>query len=159
MASTPLPASSHMDNMLAWPRRTRGSTERSTVSTPKATRRASGSLAACFVVSLPAEKHTTSSSIQFFETVVKYDQTTSVDKLKCLCCLNKVDKKLAVKAIPKHKLIGVTIGRPGYFCLRRRTSSPVLDSAREHPARSSGISTILSGERIFEVSAMKCTPP
>ena len=28
----------------------------------------------------------------------------------------------------------------------------------EQPARISGISTVLSGERIFEVSAMKCTP-
>ena len=31
-------------------------------------------------------------------------------------------------------------------------------SASEQPARESGISTVLSGLRIFEVSAMKCTP-
>ena len=30
--------------------------------------------------------------------------------------------------------------------------------ASEQPARESGISTVLSGFRIFEVSAMKCTP-
>jgi hypothetical protein len=67
--------------------------------------------------------------------VVKYDQTTSVDKLKCLCCLNKVDKKLAVKAIPKHKLIGVTIedrsdtmpSCPCYACIGEEVSEINFD--------------------------------
>jgi hypothetical protein len=34
----------------------------------------------------------------------------------------------------------------------------VIVSASEHPARSSGISTVLSGLRILAVSAMKWTP-
>jgi hypothetical protein len=33
-----------------------------------------------------------------------------------------------------------------------------MESASEHPARASGISTVLSGARILAVSAMKCTP-
>ncbi len=33
-----------------------------------------------------------------------------------------------------------------------------MESASEQPARASGISTVLSGLRIFAVSAMKCTP-
>ena len=41
---------------------------------------------------------------------------------------------------------------------RQRTSAPVIDAASEQPAAMSGISTILSGDRIFAVSAMKCTP-
>ena len=39
-----------------------------------------------------------------------------------------------------------------------RTSAPVIEAASEQPAFRSGISTVLSGLRIFEVSAMKCTP-
>ncbi|MNC73409.1 hypothetical protein D3C75_1245980 [compost metagenome] len=39
-----------------------------------------------------------------------------------------------------------------------RTSAPVIEEASEQPARRSGIRTVLSGDRIFEVSAMKCTP-
>jgi hypothetical protein len=34
----------------------------------------------------------------------------------------------------------------------------VIDSASEQPAFMSGIRTVLSGLRIFAVSAMKCTP-
>jgi hypothetical protein len=34
----------------------------------------------------------------------------------------------------------------------------VIDAASEQPARRSGISTVLSGERILAVSAMKWTP-
>jgi len=34
----------------------------------------------------------------------------------------------------------------------------VIDSAREQPARRSGISTVRWGERILAVSAMKWTP-
>ena len=33
-----------------------------------------------------------------------------------------------------------------------------MEAASEQPARESGISTVLSGFRIFDVSAMKCTP-
>ena len=39
-----------------------------------------------------------------------------------------------------------------------RNSSAVSESASEQPACASGISTVFSGERIFAVSAMKCTP-
>jgi hypothetical protein len=39
-----------------------------------------------------------------------------------------------------------------------RSWSAVIESASEQPASASGISTVLSGERIFAVSAMKCTP-
>ena len=60
---------------------------------------------------------------------------------------------------------------PRRWCSRRtprprrgaRPSSPaarraVIESASEQPARSSGMSTVLSGARILAVSAMKCTP-
>ncbi|SHT19513.1 Uncharacterised protein [Mycobacteroides abscessus subsp. abscessus] len=33
-----------------------------------------------------------------------------------------------------------------------------MESASEHPARWSGMSTVFSGLRILAVSAMKCTP-
>ena len=33
-----------------------------------------------------------------------------------------------------------------------------MESASEHPAAGSGISTVLAGLRILAVSAMKCTP-
>jgi hypothetical protein len=33
-----------------------------------------------------------------------------------------------------------------------------MESANEQPARASGINTVLSGDRIFAVSAMKWTP-
>ena len=52
----------------------------------------------------------------------------------------------------------MTTGTPGKRSRSRRTSSPVMEAASEQPARLSGISTVLSGLRIFEVSAMKCTP-
>ena len=41
---------------------------------------------------------------------------------------------------------------------RYNFAAPLIEEASEQPARRSGISTVLSGERIFEVSAMKCTP-
>ena len=34
----------------------------------------------------------------------------------------------------------------------------MIESASEHPARASGMSTVFSGARIFAVSAMKWTP-
>ncbi|CAA0134003.1 Uncharacterised protein [Mycolicibacterium vanbaalenii] len=46
----------------------------------------------------------------------------------------------------------------GYSAFHARNSSAVIESASEHPARWSGISTVLAGERILAVSAMKCTP-
>src|SRR5579862_3889300 len=52
----------------------------------------------------------------------------------------------------------VTTGTPGYFSRSRRTSAPVIDSAREQPARKSGTSTVLLGLTSLAVSAMKCTP-
>src|SRR5262252_10065588 len=51
-----------------------------------------------------------------------------------------------------------TTGTPGNFARSSRTSSPVIEEASEQPALRSGISTVLSGLRILEVSAMKCTP-
>src|SRR5690606_33751099 len=52
----------------------------------------------------------------------------------------------------------VTTGTPGYISRMARTSSTVIESASEQPARLSGMSTVLSGLSSFEVSAMKCTP-
>jgi hypothetical protein len=52
----------------------------------------------------------------------------------------------------------VTTGAPGYRCRSSRTSAPVIEDAREHPASRSGIRTVFSGLRIFAVSAMKWTP-
>src|SRR5581483_694090 len=51
-----------------------------------------------------------------------------------------------------------TIGTPGKRSRKSRTSAAVRLAASEQPARESGIKTVLSGLRIFEVSAMKCTP-
>src|SRR5260221_424170 len=51
-----------------------------------------------------------------------------------------------------------TTGTPGKRSRNNRTSAPVMLAASEQPARESGISTLLCGLRIFEVSAMKCTP-
>ena len=39
-----------------------------------------------------------------------------------------------------------------------RLAFAVIDEASEQPARRSGIRTVFSGLRIFDVSAMKCTP-
>src|SRR5699024_9993245 len=51
-----------------------------------------------------------------------------------------------------------TTTAPGCCAFQSRRSSAVTESASEHPARASGISTVLPGARIFAVSAMKCTP-
>src|SRR3982075_3938082 len=51
-----------------------------------------------------------------------------------------------------------TIGTPGNLSRKSRSSSPEKEEGSEQPARTSGISTVLSGLRIFEVSAMKSTP-
>jgi len=42
--------------------------------------------------------------------------------------------------------------------LIKRTSVAVIEAASEQPARRSGISTVLSGQRTFDVSAMNWTP-
>ena len=47
---------------------------------------------------------------------------------------------------------------PGCFAFQARSWSAVIESASEQPASRSGISTVLSGDRIEAVSAMKCTP-
>ena len=52
----------------------------------------------------------------------------------------------------------MTTGTPGYRRRSARTSSAVIESASEQPARTSGISTVLPGFRSFAVSAMKWTP-
>ena len=52
-----------------------------------------------------------------------------------------------------------TTGAPGYFCLIPAISFAVILSANEQPARLSGMITVFSGLRIFDVSAIKCTPP
>lgn len=51
-----------------------------------------------------------------------------------------------------------TIGTPGKRSRNSRTSAPVMDSASEQPAFGSGMSTVLSGQVILAVSAMKWTP-
>src|SRR5699024_10130906 len=51
-----------------------------------------------------------------------------------------------------------TTTAPGCSAFHARNWSAVMESASEQPARASGISTVLSGARIFAVSAMKCTP-
>ena len=48
--------------------------------------------------------------------------------------------------------------RRGSRAFQARSWSAVSESASEQPAFASGISTVLSGDRIFAVSAMKCTP-
>jgi hypothetical protein len=48
--------------------------------------------------------------------------------------------------------------KPGNSAFQRRTSSAVIVAASEQPARRSGRSTRLAGERIAAVSAMKWTP-
>ena len=52
----------------------------------------------------------------------------------------------------------MTTTAPGCSAFHVRSSSAVIESASEQPASRSGISTVLSGERIEAVSAMKCTP-
>ena len=52
----------------------------------------------------------------------------------------------------------MTVCWPGNFACQARSSSGVIESASEQPASRSGISTVLSGDRIEAVSAMKCTP-
>ncbi len=49
----------------------------------------------------------------------------------------------------------MTIGTPGCVSRKSRTSAAVIDSASEHPAFMSGISTVFSGFKSFAVSAMK----
>ena len=51
-----------------------------------------------------------------------------------------------------------TTTAPGFSAFQARSWSAVSESASEQPAAASGISTVLSGDRIFAVSAMKCTP-
>ena len=52
----------------------------------------------------------------------------------------------------------VTTGILGFSLFIFLTSSPVIDSAKEHPASILGIKTVLSIFRSFDVSAIKCTP-
>ena len=51
-----------------------------------------------------------------------------------------------------------TTAAPGCSSRHARTSAAVTVAASEQPAARSGSSTVLSGERIFAVSAMKWTP-
>src|SRR3954447_16465305 len=52
----------------------------------------------------------------------------------------------------------ITTIAPGCCAFQARTSSAEIESASEQPASRSGMSTVLSGDRIEAVSAMKCTP-
>ena len=76
--------------------------------------------------------------------------------------LDRVRRGAADVDLGLHLGRGVDVGddrHAGEFRSRSsRTSSPVIEEASEQPALRSGISTVLSGLRIFEVSAMKCTP-
>ena len=47
---------------------------------------------------------------------------------------------------------------PGYFRSHSEKNGAGQPSAREHPASRSGTTTVFSGVRIFDVSAMKWTP-
>ena len=52
----------------------------------------------------------------------------------------------------------ITTIAPGCCAFQARSWSAVIESDSEHPASRSGISTVLSGDRIDAVSAMKWTP-
>ena len=52
----------------------------------------------------------------------------------------------------------ITTIAPGCFAFQARSWSAVIESASEQPASRSGSSTVLSGDRIEAVSAMKWTP-
>ena len=52
----------------------------------------------------------------------------------------------------------MTTTAPGCWAFHVRSSSAVIESASEQPASRSGSSTVLCGDRIAAVSAMKCTP-
>ena len=52
----------------------------------------------------------------------------------------------------------ITVTAPGCAAFQARSCSAVIESASEQPASGSGSSTVLSGERIEAVSAMKWTP-
>ena len=52
----------------------------------------------------------------------------------------------------------MTASAPGCLAFHARSCGAVIESASEQPASGSGSSTVLSGERIEAVSAMKCTP-
>jgi len=52
----------------------------------------------------------------------------------------------------------ITVTAPGCFACQAVSCSGVMESASEQPASRSGIRTVLSGDRIDAVSAMKCTP-
>jgi hypothetical protein len=51
-----------------------------------------------------------------------------------------------------------TTTAPGCSTFQARSWSAVIESASEQPAAASGMRTVLSGARIFAVSAMKWTP-
>ena len=52
----------------------------------------------------------------------------------------------------------MTTTAPGCLAFQARSWSAVIESASEQPAPRSGSRTVFSGDRIFAVSAMKCTP-
>jgi hypothetical protein len=52
----------------------------------------------------------------------------------------------------------ITTTAPGCFAFHSRSCSAVIESASEQPAPRSGSSTVLPGDRIEAVSAMKWTP-
>ena len=52
----------------------------------------------------------------------------------------------------------ITTTAPGCSAFHAASCSAVIESDSEQPASGSGISTVLDGERIEAVSAMKCTP-
>ena len=52
----------------------------------------------------------------------------------------------------------MTTGAPGYLARISAMPAAVMLSASEQPASMLGISTVLDGFRILDVSAMKCTP-
>src|SRR6185503_1776186 len=85
--------------------------------------------------------------------------TVSLSRLSTTCTAFAEVQQMSTSAFTSADVFTyATIGTPGNLSRKSRTSSPVIEEASEQPARTSGISTVLSGLRIFEVSAMKCTP-
>ena len=52
----------------------------------------------------------------------------------------------------------MTVIAPGCWAFQARSCGAVIESASEQPASGSGSRTVLSGDRIEAVSAMKWTP-
>src|ERR1700748_341062 len=85
--------------------------------------------------------------------------TVGTLRLSTTCtALDEVQQMSTSAFTSAEVLTYATTGTRGKRSRSNRTSAPVMLDASEQPARESGIRTVLCGLRIFEVSAMKCTP-